>query len=206
VPAKPKAEAPSRRQEHKLRTERALQQAALQLFAKNGYDETTTDEIAEKAGVSPRTFFRYFPTKEQVLFVGQVGWFESFTKQFLAQPDDLSDVDALCQTLVDLAPEMARSRRALLAYERAVASSATLRGGVHDRLQADTAINAAAIAQRRGLPEPDEACSTLAQVSIVVHRRALTQWLLGPADAGLGDLIREHFAVLHDAFVAKART
>lgn len=60
---------PSRRRAHKLWTERALQQAALGLFSKNGHDTTTTDEIAEQAGVSPRTFFRYFPTKESVLFV-----------------------------------------------------------------------------------------------------------------------------------------
>ena len=94
-----------------MRTQRALQQAALELFAKHGFDTTTTDEIAEQAGVSPRTFFRYFPTKESVLFVGEYGWFQSLTKQFLDQPDALSDVDALRETLLGFAPKLATGRR-----------------------------------------------------------------------------------------------
>ena len=85
---------PGRRQAHKMRTQRALQRAALELFAKNGYDTTTTDEVAERAGVSPRTFFRYFPTKESVLFVGEYGWFQSLSKHFLEQPDALGDIEA----------------------------------------------------------------------------------------------------------------
>ena len=121
---------PTRRQAHKLRTERALQQAALELFVKKGYDETSTDEIAEQSGVSARTFFRYFPTKESVLFIGEYGWFQSFAEHLLAQPESLSDIEAAGATLVGLAPQLARRRKALLLYERAVASSLTLRGGV----------------------------------------------------------------------------
>jgi AcrR family transcriptional regulator len=183
------APTPSRRQEHKRRTQRALQDAALGLFAEQGYDETTTDEIAEKAGVSPRTFFRYFPTKESVLFVGEYGWFQSFTKQFLAQPDDLSDFEAIRQTLLDLAPGLAKIRRALALYEKAVASSPTLRGGVHDRQQEDIATIAGTIATRRGLPEADEGCTVLATVALLTYRNALMRWLAGPAAETPGDMI-----------------
>lgn len=55
------------RAEHKVRTSRAIQAAALELFLERGYDDTTIDEIAERAGVSARTFYRYFPVKEDVL-------------------------------------------------------------------------------------------------------------------------------------------
>lgn len=191
---------PSRRQEHKLRTERALQQAALELFAKDGYDTTTTDEIAEKAGVSARTFFRYFPTKESVLFVGESGWFRSFTQQFLAQPTSMTDIEAFRATLIDLAQGFVKIRRAQLLYERAVASSPTLRGGVVDHQQEDIRTLAAAVAERRELSEPDESCGLLATVVLVTYRRGLTRWLAGPASVDPSDVIAEQFDLLVEIF------
>lgn len=193
-------EPPSRRQAHKLRTERALQQAALALFAGKGYDETTTDEIAEQAGVSPRTFFRYFPTKESVLFAGSYGWYQTFTEHYLAQPSSSSDVQAIHQTLVDLAPELAKRRKSLGLYERAVASSATLRGGVQDHVQQDIATLAEAIAQRRGLAEPDEGCTLLAAIVLVTYRRAVLRWLAGPASKNPAEIIDDEMTLLQAQF------
>jgi len=191
---------PGRRQEHKRRTERALQQAALELFAKNGYDTTTTDEIAEQAGVSPRTFFRYFPTKESVLFLGETGWFQSFTEQLLAQPETLSDVAAILETLLSLAPQLTRIRRALLLYERAVASSPTLRGGVHDRQQEEIGTVADAIARRQGLDEPDDRCMLIGTICLVTYRRSITQWLAGPANADPTTVVSRNFELLAEVF------
>jgi AcrR family transcriptional regulator len=193
---------PSRRQAHKLRTERALQQAALELFSKNGYDTTTTDEIAEQAGVSPRTFFRYFPTKESVLFVGEYGWFQSFTEHFLAQPAELSDVEAARQTLLELAPVLVKIRKALRQYEQAVESSPTLRGGVLSRQAEDIARMADAIAARRGMKAPDEACLLLANVLLVTYRRALFRWLAGPAATDPREVISEEIDLLVAALAA----
>jgi len=192
------APVPSRRQAHKTRTQRTLQQAALELFAKQGYDATTTEEIAERAGVSPRTFFRYFVTKESVLFVGEYGWFQEFTAEFLNQPRSLSDLDAMSATLVGLAHGLVLRRRSLLLYERAVASSPTLRGGVQDHQQEDIAKMAEAIATRRGMTQPDDECLLLAAVSLVTYRRALTKWLTGPAKVDPKQVIAAHFALLRE--------
>jgi AcrR family transcriptional regulator len=187
---------PSRRQAHKMRTERLLQQAALELFAKQGYDETTTEAIAEKAGVSPRTFFRYFATKESVLFVGEYDWFQTFTSDYAQQPAELSDVDAMLATLLNLAPGHEKRRRALMLYEKAVASSPTLRGGVHDRQQTDIATLADSVAKRRGLSKPDESCFLLGAVFLLTYRRALTAWMAGPASADLAAMITRNFELL----------
>ena len=73
--------------------------------------------------MSHRTFFRYFPTKESVLFVGEYGWFQSFTTHFLAQPADLSDFEAARATLRVLIKDLTKIRKALVLYERAIASS-----------------------------------------------------------------------------------
>ena len=66
----------SRRDAHKLKTRTTLRDAALDLFLAQGYDATTTDQVAAKACVSTRTFFRYFDSKDEVLFSGQRFWSE----------------------------------------------------------------------------------------------------------------------------------
>jgi AcrR family transcriptional regulator len=55
------------RERRRIRTRLEIQTEAFRLFASNGYRETTVEEIAEAAAISPRTFFRYFPTKDDVV-------------------------------------------------------------------------------------------------------------------------------------------
>jgi AcrR family transcriptional regulator len=194
------AGAPSLRDAHKSRTKLALREAALKLFATQGYDTTKTEEIAEKAGVSPRTFFRYFPTKESVLFLGERAWVQSFSHLYRGQPDSLSDVEAMSATLIDLAPGLARSRQSLRLFERAVASSPTLRGRQQDHQRVDVEDVAEAVAARRGLPRADEASTLLAAVGLMTFLRALDAWLAAPVDAQLGEFIANEFRLLAAPF------
>jgi AcrR family transcriptional regulator len=172
----------------------------MKLFTAQGYDTTTTEEIAEKAGVSVRTFFRYFPTKESVLFQGQRAWFQSFADIYRGQPDSLSDADAMCAALIQAVSRQSWNRRSLHIFERAVASSPTLRGRAQDNLEENVAEVADAIAARRRLPHPDKGSTLLAAVGVLTYRRALDAWITGPADAKLGDIIAEEFKLLAETF------
>ena len=81
------------RERKKAKTRLAIQEHALRLFHEQGYAETTVEQIAEAAEVSPSTFFRYFPTKEDVVL------YDAFDplliEAFRAQPPELSPVQAM---------------------------------------------------------------------------------------------------------------
>jgi AcrR family transcriptional regulator len=84
--------APGLRERKKARTRAAIQQEAMRLFRERGYDGATVEDIAEAAEVSPSTFFRYFPTKEDVVL--RDDYDEQLLEVFLAQPSDLTPLQA----------------------------------------------------------------------------------------------------------------
>ena len=83
---------PGLRERKKAKTRAAIQQEAMRLFRERGYDGATVEEIAEAAEVSPSTFFRYFPTKEDVVL--RDDYDDLLLEVFLQQPADLSPLQA----------------------------------------------------------------------------------------------------------------
>src|SRR4029077_7890519 len=72
-----------------------LEQAALELYTERGFDQTTVAEIAERAGLTERTFFRHFADKREVLFWGQDALMELVTTHIADAPDSASPIDAV---------------------------------------------------------------------------------------------------------------
>ncbi len=72
-----------------------LQQAALELYREHGYDRTTTAQIAERVGVTERTYFRHFGDKREVLFDGEAKLKEALTGAMAKVPGELGPLDAL---------------------------------------------------------------------------------------------------------------
>jgi AcrR family transcriptional regulator len=176
------------------RVRESITDAALELFARDGFDETHTDRVAARAGVSPRTFFRYFPTKESVVFHRDHGFMQSFAAAYVEQPADVSDYDAVRATFVALAAGFGALRARIETYRAAVDSSAVLVGREQEQFAEHARTIAGAIAWRRGAVAPDDDARTLASVSLALYQRALRRWLDGPRSRELAALLDEEFA------------
>ena len=96
---------PGLRERKKARTRAAIREHALRLFREQGYDATTVEQIAEAAEVSPSTFFRYFPTKEDVVLQDDLDlvWMDAFR----AQPRDLGPIAAMRAAVRAAFPDLA---------------------------------------------------------------------------------------------------
>ena len=178
------------------RVRESLIDAALELFARDGFEATHSDRIAERAGVSPRTFFRYFPTKESVVFHRDHWFMRSFAAAYLEQPPELDDYAALHATFVEQAAGFGELRARIETYRAAVDSSSVLLGREQVHLAEHAVTVSEAIAQRRGDREVGDASTTLGIVTLALYQRALRRWLDGPRSRELAELIDEEFAHL----------
>lgn len=186
-----RAEAPlGRREQHKLDTRRALEDAALALFARDGFEATTVEAIAERAQVSPRTFFRYFAAKEEVLDMGWATRREQLRERTTSAARETHDLDvavaALAAMAVDFEPELDRVRL----RASAVATSAALRGRTADSMAAWESALAHGLAERRGLEHPDESAAVAAAVAMGLWRWATRRWVTQRSGVPLAELLR----------------
>ena len=97
---------PSLRERKKMRTREAVLREAFRLFERNGYANTTVEQIARAAEVSPRTFFRYFPSKESLLSSDDC--VEPIIDAFVRAPAELSPVAAYRHALTEVFGSMPR--------------------------------------------------------------------------------------------------
>jgi len=117
---------------------------------------------------------------------------------YLEQPGSMSDAHALSVSFVEVGSGLVQLRDSLILYERAIASSRTLRGREVDRRREDTEAIAGAIAARQRLSQPDEGCNLLAAVGLLTHNCALDRWLAGPTTVDLAETIADEFSRLTD--------
>ena len=89
---------PGLRQRKKDSSRRAIEDAAWELFAEQGYEETSINDIAERADVAPRTFFRYFPTKEAVMYPQFEELLQAVRDEFHKRPSDEPVITSLFES------------------------------------------------------------------------------------------------------------
>lgn len=176
--------------------------AALDLFAEQGYDNTTVIQIAQRAGLTKTTFFRHFPDKREVLFAGQDVHSRLLADGAAAAPDAATPLEAVAAALDNLcasfAPEQKEFGPRLLAV---IAASPELR----ERSTFKNAALASSLAEalgKRGVP--DLTASLAAELGVHAFHRAFAQWVEPSCRQPLADLTRQALADLRAAAAALA--
>ena len=165
-----------------------LEQAALELYVKRGFDDTTVAEIAKRAGLTERTFFRHFADKREVLFGGAGALEGLLVDAVVRAPESASPMDAVAAAL-DAASARLQERRDFARQRQAViAANAELRERELIKLASLASAIAAAL-RRRGVKEP--AASLTAEAGIAVFRVAVERWTNQKGKRELSRFVRE---------------
>jgi AcrR family transcriptional regulator len=165
-----------------------LEQAALELYIERGFELTTVAEIARRAGLTERTFFRHFADKREVLFWGAGSLQELLVHTVASAPDSASPIDAIAAALQAAGAVLQERREYATQRQAVIAASAELR----ERELIKLASLAAAMAEtlrRRGVTDP--AASLAAEAGIAVFRIAFERWVSEASQPDLPRLIRE---------------
>lgn len=121
------------RERKKKTTTEALVRSALRQFATRGFERVTVEDITGACDVSPRTFFRYFASKEDVLFAGGDAQRAHVIAALAAQPAHVAPLRAMQAAVVELARDFEAERDVVLIRHRVVASTPCLRSHVAER-------------------------------------------------------------------------
>jgi AcrR family transcriptional regulator len=185
------------RERKKARTRASIREHALRLFREQGYQATTVEQIAAAAEVSPSTFFRYFPTKEDVILQDDmdVHMLEAFSRQ----PSNLSPIAAIRaatrEMFASFTPEEMAMFRETTEWTLGVPE---VRARAIDEFARTIEVIAVAIGKRAGRPPDDLAVRTLAGAVVGVIMSVTVPWgeWAGPAIEDVFDRIDGALALL----------
>ena len=169
-----------------------LQQAALDLFGERGYDRTTAAEIAARAGVTERTFFRHFPDKREVLFDGEARLSALLTASVADAPRELSPLSTLFRAFHAAVPTLEGNRPfAKPRYDVIAATPPLLERELAKTAALSDALTGALTA--RGVPAL--AAALAARTGMAAFVQSIVAWLGDPA-MGLAERLDRAFGEL----------
>jgi AcrR family transcriptional regulator len=179
-----------------------LQQAALELFSERGFDNTTVAEIAERAGLTKRTFFRYFADKREVLFAGSDIFVESVVSSIAAQPETVAALDAVAAGFKAVAVASFEERRVDASRrQRVIEASPEL---VEREMIKRSALAEKIAATLRDRGECDPAAALVAWAGVSVFWVAFARWTDPSNRSSLAGLVDEALDQLRDATAQRA--
>ncbi len=173
-------------------TLRRIAETGLRLFGERGYEATTLDAIAEAAGISRRTFFSYFRSKEEILLEWQMRGFSAQLREaVLGQPDG-TPIDVVRGAMLQLAAGIRTQE--FISIDRVMRASETLKA----RKQASYGLQEqalhAALVERWPDPARSHALRLVAMVSLGAMRLAIEAWIQAGGDRGAAPFLEEALA------------
>jgi AcrR family transcriptional regulator len=173
-----------------------LAKAALALYGERGYEQTTVAEIAARAGLTERTFFRHYADKREVLFAGSEELQALFVAAVAGAPPSAAPLEALAAGL-DAAGELFADRRPFARQRQAVIAA---NADLMERELIKLATLASALAETlrgRGVAEP--AASLVAETGIAVFKVGFERWVAPEETRDMAELMHEALDALRSA-------
>jgi AcrR family transcriptional regulator len=161
--------------------------AAIELYGERGYEQTTVAEIAKRAGLTERTFFRHFADKREVLFAGMTSLEELLVAAVANAPDGAAPIDAAIAGVEAAGAAIQEGGDLPRLRARIIATSVELQERELVKLSL-LASSTARELRRRGVPDP--AASLTAEAAIAVFRVAFDRWVNDADEHDLPHLIR----------------
>ena len=195
-PASPTQIVVGLRERKKARTREALQEAAMDLFSRQGFDRTTVEEIAAACEMSPRTFFRYFPTKEDVLFGDSEQRSTTLVETLVARPLDLPPLAAIHAAMRTISLTYDDERDVLVARAAIVQGSPGLRAYKVEHQRGWEEALVAGLLRRSDTAHDSltpEEIRLITAVSMAAFRAAYETWLDEPDQPDIVALVDHAF-------------
>lgn len=192
------------RERKKIMARQALEEAALRLFEERGFDETTVKDIAAEVQMSPRTFFRYFESKEDVVFKDVDPHLEKLRSLFAEVSTGTSAWTTLIETCQRFGAFLEQDRDWVLRKARIAMHTVSLRARNADVLNHYSHALATEIARREGRPDVSTRDMVLTGVAIAVMANGIAAWVIAGGESSLADDIRQAFAVVEEEIRSSA--
>jgi len=179
------------RKKHERR--RRIEDAALDLFERHGFDATTIDQIAAAADISPRTFFSYFETKDDVVLADYAQRLDRILTELRERPAEEPPWRALRASFAAVAADYSGEAERFARRFSIMASAPSVRAR---SLQLQAGWEQALgehLAHRAGTPADDASPRLLAAAALAVMRSSLQHWLLTGRSGALPDLVQDAF-------------
>ncbi|MGO4712720.1 TetR/AcrR family transcriptional regulator [Bradyrhizobium sp. 2TAF24] len=187
------------RERKRRETSARIIEQGLKLFVKNGYDGTTLDAIAEAAGISRRTFFYYFKSKEDVLLAAHDSGFRAALRPaMLAESPDQAPIAAVQKCLIKLASRY--ETRESIVFDRLMQSTEALRARKEAVFVEAEQILLDAMGELWPSPARRDGLRLVAMVAMGTLRLALERWKQHDAAQPLAHYIRQSFTLLAKQF------
>lgn len=182
------------REQRRERNAREIQQTAMSLFAARGYADVTVEDIAREAGISERTFFRYFASKDHLLVAEAGRRIDVIHDSLLSQGEALDAWHALRNAVLDqsASEEQVGRNAAIWAHLTKEAPALLAKMIMHGALESTHNIEVE-LARRLGVPETDALPDVMMRVTLAAVQSAYLRWLEDDGTASLVDLTAQAF-------------